>query len=171
MRHRKKRIKFSRSRAQRKALLRSLLRALIIHERIVTTTARAKYLRAEADKLITRGKHGRLSDRRLVYQVLGDHALVRRLFEAIVPRYPQSTGGYTRLLRVNNRKGDGAPQSLVELTRIEKKFKLHKEHKEAKAHKPTEEKAEVVPPKRDLKPSKGIASRVKNIFKKERDSL
>ena len=170
MRHRKKSEKFSRSRAQRKALVKALLRSVVINERIVTTTSRAKYLRAEVDRLITWGKRGTLADRRLVYRALGDHKLVRKVFEAIVPRYPATTGGYTRVLSVGVRKGDGAALSLLELTKFEKKRKPSKGVREKSANKLTEVKSDKEPPKKVKKPEKGIASRVKKIFKKERDS-
>ena len=85
MRHRRKSEKFSRSRAQRKALVKSLLQAVIVNERIVTTTSRAKYLRAEVDKLITWGKRGTLADKRLAYDVLGNHRMVTKLFNSILP--------------------------------------------------------------------------------------
>ncbi|MBN3040210.1 MAG: 50S ribosomal protein L17 [Candidatus Omnitrophica bacterium] len=169
MRHRKKSEKFSRSRAQRKALVKSLLKALIVNERIVTTASRAKYLRAEVDKLITLGKRGRVSDRRLAFDLLGDRTLVRKLFDAIAPRYPQNSGGYTRVLRMGRRKGDGALLSMLELTKIEKKIKKHREAKDKKAQKSSEEKTKEKQPKQDRKAKTGIASKVKNIFKKDRD--
>src|SRR3989338_8523555 len=106
MRHRKKSEKFSRSRGQRRALVKSLLRAIIINERIITTTSRAKYLRAEVDNLITKAKSGNLASRRLVYQKLGDHSLVKRLFETIAPRFKALTSGYTRIAQLIQRKGD-----------------------------------------------------------------
>lgn len=171
MRHRKKSEKFSRSRAQRKALIKSLLRALIINERITTTVSRAKYLRGEVDRLITCGKRGRLSDRRRAYQLLGDRKLVRRLFDAIVPRFPKTTGGYTRIFNVGRRRGDGACMAIVELTRVEKKRKTARVSKTKAAPKHAEEHPQTPPPKKEKKPVRGIASRVKKIFKKERDSL
>jgi len=77
MRHRKKSERFSRSQSQRKALIKSLLRAVIINERITTTTSRAKYLKGEVDGLITWAKKGTLAGKRLAYSVLGDHKLVK----------------------------------------------------------------------------------------------
>lgn len=167
MRHRKKSERFSRSRAQRKALIKSLLRAVLINERITTTTSRAKYLKGEVDKLITWAKKGTLSARRLAYRVLGDHKLVKRLFNEIGPRFKDISGGYTRCLRVNNRKGDGASLSLIELTRIIKIDKLHK--KKAKEA-PDEEGKEKISPKKEIKPKEGFVSGVRKIFKKERDA-
>ena len=173
MRHRKKSEKLSRSRAQKKALVKSLLRAIIINERITTTTSRAKYLKGEVDRLITWAKKGTLSGRRLVYRVLGDHELVKRLFNEIAPRFKNISGGYTRSLRMSNRKGDGASLSLIELTRIVKIDKPHKRKvKETEAKETIKEEAQrKVPPKKEAKPKKGFVSGVRKIFKKERDAL
>jgi|TARA_B100000315_G_scaffold258540_1_gene311074 large subunit ribosomal protein L17 len=169
MRHRKKSENFSRSRAQKKALVKALLRSLIINERIVTTTSKAKYLRGEFDRLLTWSKRGRLHDKRLAYQVVGDHKLVRRLFEAIAPRYPQSTGGYTRVLKVGRRKGDGAQLSLIELTKVERKKKPLKEAKDKETQSLTPKKVNQSEDAKDKTAKKGIISGVKKIFKKERN--
>lgn len=173
MRHRKKSEKFSRSRAQRKALVKSLLRAILINERITTTTSRAKYLRGEVDRAITLAKKGTLSAKRLAFQRIGDHKLVKRLFNEIAPRFKDISGGYTRVLRLLPRKGDGAPLSLIELTRI---VKIDKPQKRKIKETETKEilKAEgqrKVPPKKEAKPKKGFVSGVRKIFKKERDAL
>jgi len=168
MRHRKKSEKFSRSRAQRKALIKALTRAVIINERIVTTTSRAKYLRGEIDSLITLGKKGSIFYKRLAYKKLGDHNLVKRLFEVIAPRFKTISGGYTRVLQLGKRHGDGASLSLLELTRVTKKKKVQKEHKGKEKVKVSEEKEKKVAPKKEEKQKKGIVSGVKKIFKKER---
>lgn len=173
MRHRKKSERFSRSRAQRKALVKSLARALIINERITTTTSRAKYLRGVVDRLITLAKKGSLSGRRLAYRTLEDHKLVKRLFDDIGPRFKDISGGYTRVLRLNNRKGDGASLSLIELTRIVRKEKTYKKKVKETEFKETfkEDGREKVPPKKEAKSKKGFVSGVRKIFKKERDAL
>ncbi len=173
MRHRKKSEKFSRSRAQKKALIKSLLRAMIINERITTTTSRAKYLKGEIDRLITWAKKGTLSDRRLAYRILGDHKLVKRLFNEIAPRFRNISGGYTRSLRLTKRKGDGALLSLIELTRIVKKEVPHKRKVKETEAKETlkDEDQRKVPPKKEAKPKKGFVSGVRKIFKKNKDAL
>jgi len=171
MRHRKKSEKFSRSRAQRKALMKSLLRAVVINERITTTVSRAKHLRGAVDRLIGCGKRGTLADRRRAYQLLGDRRLVRRLFDAIAPRFPKTAGGYTRIFNVGRRSGDGAQMAILELTKVEKKKKSAKLTKTKAEPKHTGEHPSAPPPKKERKPTRGIASRVKKIFKKERDSL
>jgi len=167
MRHRKKSEKFSRSRAQRKALINSLLRAVIINERITTTTSRAKYMRGEVERLITKGKNDNLASRRLVYKRLGDHKLVKRLFEVIAPRFKSINGGYTRIAHLVPRKGDGASLSLLELTKREVKKKVVKGKKDKASDSDKAKKEESATPKKQDK--KGIISGVKKIFKKERD--
>ena len=172
MRHRKKSEKLSRSRAQKKALVKSLLRAIIINERITTTTSRAKYLKGEVDRLITRAKKGTLSDRRLAFRRLGDYKLVKRLFDEIAPRFKSISGGYTRSLRLTKRKGDGAPLSLIELTRIVKIDKPRKgKIKETEAKETLNgEDQKKVPPKKEAGPKKGFVSGVRKIFKKDKDA-
>ncbi|MCK4519990.1 MAG: 50S ribosomal protein L17 [Candidatus Omnitrophica bacterium] len=173
MRHRKKSERFSRPRAQKKALVKSLVRAMVINERITTITSRAKYLKGEIDRLITRAKKGTLAGKRLAYRILEDHKLVKKLFDDIGPRFKDVNGGYTRSLRLGNRKGDGASLSIIELTKRVKKKKIHKK-KEGKAEvkeASKEEKSEKVPPKKITKPKKSFVTGVKKIFKKERDAL
>lgn len=155
MRHRKTTKKLSRSRAQRKALISALVRAVISKERIITTQAKAKALRKWVDKLITWAKNDTLHHKRLSYRLLKDHLLVKRLFEVIGPRFKTINGGYCRVLDLRRRKGDGALISVFELTKREE---IVKKAKEPKIKHEEEKKA----------PRKGIMSGVKNIFKKER---
>ncbi|MCK9614535.1 MAG: 50S ribosomal protein L17 [Candidatus Omnitrophica bacterium] len=171
MRHRKKSQKFSRSRAQRKALKKSLLRSLIIYERIKTSEAKAKELSSWIDRLISLAKESTLANRRLAYKVLCDHMLVKKLFDNIAPRFKDINGGYSRIFGLGYRKGDASKISLIELTRVEKKEKkvIHKKEKEQK-HVEIERKEERHAPLKE-KPKKTIIDGVKGIFKKERDSL
>lgn len=90
---------FNRSAAQRRALLRSLARSLIMHERISTTEAKARELRPFVERLVTYGKKGTLANRRLAVARLGDQAAVKKLFSAIGPRYAGRAGGYTRIVK------------------------------------------------------------------------
>jgi len=162
MRHRKKSERFSRSRAQRKALIRSLLRSLFIYERIVTTQSKAKGVRGWVDKLIEWAKKDTLHHRRLAYRILCDHKLVKRLFEEIAPRFKDISGGYTRIVNVGYRKGDGALLSLLELTRIKEKKKEKKkkeEKKEAGIEKETPSQ-EIVQPQK-----KSFLQGIKRLFK------
>ncbi len=172
MRHKKKSEKFSRSRAQRKALIKSLLRSVVIYERIQTTESKAKALRSWVDKLITWGKRDDLHSRRLAYRLLGDHHLVQRLFTDLAPRFKDVNGGYTRVIDVGYRKGDGAKMSILELTRLEpKKKKVGK--KEAKTSTKPETKTEALPVEEEkrLDKDKGFLKGIKKIFKKDKGTL
>lgn len=161
--------KFSRSYAQRKALVRSLLRALLIYERVTTTGGKAKALKSNADRLITWAKKDNLHYRRLSYQILGDHDLVKRLFDVVGPRFKDMQGGYTRVLDLGFRRGDGAKSSLLELTRREEKKDKETKGREKRAGK--EKKAENAAVKPAAVPKKkGIISGVRNIFKKNKDA-
>ncbi|MDD4955805.1 MAG: 50S ribosomal protein L17, partial [Candidatus Omnitrophica bacterium] len=95
MRHRKKSQKFSRPRAQRKALKKSLLRSLLIYERIKTSEAKAKELSSWVDRLISMAKEPTLHHKRLAYELLCDHMLVKKLFDNIAPRFKEIKGGYS----------------------------------------------------------------------------
>ncbi|MBU1122913.1 MAG: 50S ribosomal protein L17 [Candidatus Omnitrophota bacterium] len=169
MRHRKKTAKLSRPRAQRKALISSLLRAIVIKERISTTEAKAKALRSWIDKLITWAKDDTLHHRRLSYRLLKDHKLVKRLFEVIGPRFKTINGGYCRVLGLSPRKGDGAAISILELTRREEPKKKVKGKKDTEVKEVKKERKVVV--KKEKPSNKGIMSGVKNIFKKGRNAL
>ena len=118
MRHRKSGRKFNRTPAHRKAMFRNMASALIEHGRIQTTEAKAKELRGVVEKLVTKAKRNDLHSRRLVYKVLGDHKLVKRLFDEIAPKYLDVPGGYTRVLKLGDpRPGDCAPLALIEFTK------------------------------------------------------
>ncbi len=115
MRHRKKGRSLSRSPSHRKALLRNMAMSLFQHERITTTTARAKELRPYAERLITLAKRGDLHARRLAARRITDRDVLGKLFDDIAPRYSERPGGYTRILKLGNRKGDAAEMALIEL--------------------------------------------------------
>ncbi len=167
MRHRKKSERFSRSRAQKKALVKSLLRALIIHEQITTTTSKAKYLRGESDRLITLAKKNTLAGRRQAYRLLESHSLVKRLFDAIGPRFKDISGGYTRALLLGKRKGDGASLSRLELTKLVKKATKLKDKKGKAAESEPKAKEAKTSHKKERQQKKGIMSGVRKIFKKD----
>ena len=108
---------------QRKAMLRDLATDLIIHERIITTEARAKELRKTVEKLITLGKRGDLHARRQAVSVLRkkevnsetDQTVVQKLFSDIAPKYEGRNGGYTRIIKTSPRRGDAARMAVIEL--------------------------------------------------------
>jgi large subunit ribosomal protein L17 len=91
--------------------------ALIKHEQIVTTLPKAKELRPIVEKLVTLGKRGGLALRRQAIGEMRYHDLVKTLFDVLAPRYTDRQGGYTRIIKVENRKGDNAPMAVIELVR------------------------------------------------------
>lgn len=115
MRHRKKGRKLSRTASHRRATLRNMATSLFLHERIETTTAKAKELRPYAERLITLAKRGDLHARRLAAAKIQDRDAVGKLFDELGPRYSERPGGYTRILKLGARKGDAADMSLIEL--------------------------------------------------------
>jgi large subunit ribosomal protein L17 len=117
VRHRKKGRQLSRTRSHRKATLRNLATSLFQHERIETTTAKAKELRPYAERLITLARRGDVHSRRLAAMKIQDRDVLGKLFDDIAPRYMERPGGYTRVLKLGNRKGDAAEMSLIELVR------------------------------------------------------
>ena len=117
MRHRNKGRKLSRTSTHRRATLRNLATSLFLHERIETTTAKAKELRPFAERLITLARRGDVHARRVAGRKLQDRDVLGKLFDDIAPRYVERPGGYTRILKVRRRKGDAAEMSLIELVR------------------------------------------------------
>ena len=115
MRHRLAGRRLGRPTDQRKALYRGLVRDLLIHERIQTTVAKAKEVRGLAERVITYGKKGTLNHRRLALAFLPDKDVVARVFDELSQRYEDRPGGYTRVLKLGPRKGDGAPMAILEL--------------------------------------------------------
>ncbi|MEA2467774.1 MAG: large subunit ribosomal protein [Thermoleophilaceae bacterium] len=116
MRHQKQRHKLSRDSAHRKSLMMNLSKELIDHERIETTTAKAKAVKPEVERLITLAKRGDLHARRQALSALGqDKFMVYKLFEEIAPRYAERPGGYTRILKLGPRKSDATEMALLEL--------------------------------------------------------
>ena len=115
MRHLKTGRKHNRSASHRLALMRNLVTSLFRHERIQTTDPKAKELRGWADHVITLGKEGTLHARRQAIGIVQDKGVVRKIFDSLAPRYKDRPGGYTRIVKVGWRHGDGAPLSLIEL--------------------------------------------------------
>lgn len=115
MRHRKKGRNLSRSPSHRRAVLRNMATSLFRHERITTTTARAKELRPYAERLVTLARRGDLHARRQVARRIADREVLGKLFDDIGPRYAERPGGYTRILKLGTRKGDAADMALIEL--------------------------------------------------------
>jgi large subunit ribosomal protein L17 len=156
MRHRKAGRKLNRSWEHRKAMFRNMARSLVVHESIRTTEARAKEMRKVADNLVTLAVKGDLHAKRQAYKVLNDHALVKRLFDEIGPRFAGVSGGYTRVVKLGHpRAGDAAPMAVIEFSirageQAETKDKPKKAAKKAapkaeKKDKKAETKAEEAP--------------------------
>lgn len=125
--------KFAREAGPRKALFRNLVSQLILHEEITTTLEKAKEIRPITEKLITKAKKGTLADRRLAGEFLSnkDKAL-EKLFVELGPLYKERKGGYTRILKLENRAGDNAKMARIMLLDTEKLTKKEIEKKPAK---------------------------------------
>lgn len=114
MRHRVAGRKLQRTSAHRAALFRNMAAALIKHEQITTTLAKAKELRPYTEKLVTLAKKGGLSNRRLAHARLLDDAQLTKLFDVIALRYAERAGGYTRVVKAGIRASDASPMAIIE---------------------------------------------------------
>ena len=115
MRHGKKIAKLGRTAPHRKAMLSNMMASLFINERVTTTQTRAKELKRTAERVLTCAKKGDLHARRQVLRVIADKQVVAKLFDELGPRYKSRNGGYTRVIKLGPRRGDGAFMSIVEL--------------------------------------------------------
>ena len=114
MRHQKKTVKLGRKAEHRKALLANQVCNLIEHQRIKTTLAKAKAVRPIAEKMVTLGKNGSLHARRTAFSALRHKDAVKKLFDEIAPRSTERNGGYTRIVRLGQRKSDSALMAFIE---------------------------------------------------------
>jgi len=114
MRHLKRTAKLGRTGEHRNAMLANLVCSLIIHKRVTTTLAKAKAARPVAEKMVTLGKSGTIHDRRLAAARLHREDAVRILFNEIAPTQAERNGGYTRILRLNQRQGDAAQLAILQ---------------------------------------------------------
>ena len=147
MRHQKKTIKLGRTAEHRKALLANQVCSLIAHQRVKTTLAKAKAVRPLAEKMVTFGKNGSLHARRMALSMLRQKDAVKKLFDEIAPRSADRNGGYTRIVKLGQRKSDSASMAFIEwvdaaqvIEEKEPKEKPNKKQKEA-APPPKEEAA------------------------------
>ena len=115
MRHKMGHRKLNRTSSHRKAMFANMSAALIKHEQIRTTVAKAKELRPIVEKLITLGKKGNLHARRFAIARMAPDANIEKLFGEIATRYESRSGGYTRIIKDGNRYGDSAPMAYIEL--------------------------------------------------------
>lgn len=115
MRHHNANRKFGREKKQRTALLAGLAVALVEQEKIETTLAKAKELRSFVEPLITKAKTGTIHARRLVRsQIMNNDTQTKKIFEVLAPKYQTTQGGYTRVIRLGQRLGDGAEMAIIE---------------------------------------------------------
>lgn len=137
MRHQVKGRKLRRPTAHRLALLRNLVTSFLEKERVRTTLAKAKEARPLAEKMITLGKRGTLHARRQVLAFVRKETAVAKVFDDLGPRFAQRPGGYSRIIRLGQRQGDGADLAMLELvgTEFKKKAKKKKKDKEKPAKK------------------------------------
>jgi large subunit ribosomal protein L17 len=131
MRHQKKTVKLGRTASHRKALIANQICSLIEHSRIKTTLAKAKAVRPVAEKMVTLGKNASLHSRRTALAVLRQKEAVKKLFEEIAPRSAARQGGYTRIIKLGQRKSDSAPLAFLEFVDAP-----HGEETETPAEKP-----------------------------------
>jgi large subunit ribosomal protein L17 len=115
MRHNVAGRKLGRSSAHRKALYRNLVTDLLKHGKITTTEAKAKEIRRLAERMITLGKKGGLHSRRQALSFILDEKVTEKVFTELVPKYAERHGGYTRIIKLSPRLGDGAPMIQIEL--------------------------------------------------------
>jgi large subunit ribosomal protein L17 len=136
MRHRVKGRKFNRTASHRAALLRSLATSLLKYKRIKTTLAKAKEAKSFVEAIITKARKNDLAARRHVLSIIHDKDVVKELFGEIISKIGERPGGYTRVIKLGNRRGDAAEVAILELVDyndvINAKAEEHKEKKEAK---------------------------------------
>src|SRR5882724_9250889 len=152
MRHKRSGFKLKRDAGSRKALLKGLVTSVIEHERVVTTVTKAKAVRPLVEKMITLAKRDTLHTRRQAAAFLETPAAVKKLFDTLGTRFGQRPGGYTRIVKLGFRKGDGAEQAMLELVgselvkraaerakRREERLKAQREGREPEEGQQTEE--------------------------------
>lgn len=114
MRHRVQRSRLNRQNSHRKATINSLVRSLVLRNRIQTTLPKAQVTARSADRLMTFGKRGDVAAQRMAFESLQSRELVHRLIHVLVPLFKERKGGYTRIIKLMPRKGDAAPMALLE---------------------------------------------------------
>ncbi|MBN1356463.1 50S ribosomal protein L17 [bacterium] len=119
MRHRKQKVKLGRDASHRNAMIRNMTASLIEHERIRTTLHKAKGVRRTVDHVITLAKREDLHARRQVMEIIQDKEIVKKLFDTLASRYADRPGGFTRIYRLDNRRGDAAEMAVIELVDAE----------------------------------------------------
>jgi large subunit ribosomal protein L17 len=134
--------RLSRKAGHRKAMLRNMAISLFQFERIKTTKAKAKEVRRCAEKMITRAKTDSVHNRRIIARDIHDKAVLSKLFVEIAPRYTSRPGGYTRIVKLGSRQGDGAAMVLLELVDRVIKERKRREKTESAKEEPAEDESE-----------------------------
>lgn len=169
MRHAKRSQNLSRPSEHRGAMLGSLVKGLIEHGQITTTHARAKEAQRLADRLVTLGKEGSIHSRRRAFRVLQDQELVGRLFKDVAPRFIDVRGGYTRVVRLPFRPGDGATPAVLAFSRLPAVIQETPKTKAAPAKAPTEPaKALAAKPEEEEKKGKGLLEGIRSIWTRKK---
>lgn len=159
MRHQMANRKLGRTSAHRNAMFRNQVSSVIAHERIVTTLIKAKELRPIVEKFITLGKNDSVHNRRQAASFIADNSLVQKLFTDISPRFAQRPGGYTRIIKLGPRRGDGAEMAILELVD-------RKEEAAAPAPAPAKAAKKAAAPKKEAKAPEAEAAPKKKAAKK-----
>jgi large subunit ribosomal protein L17 len=170
MRHRKQRSRLSMMTARRNATMINMVKSLFEHQRIQTIKARAKVARRLAESLITLSKEDTVAARRRAYSILNDRDLVGKLFKEIAPLFKNRSSGYTRIIPLGFRRGDGATLAILELTEMKvvtktPKKKKEKTKEEAKSEAKAEAKAAKETAAEDKKEIKKEEAKIKHIPK------
>lgn len=170
MRHGMANRKLGRKSAHRNAMFRNQLASMIDHERIITTLIKAKELRPQIEKMVTLGKEDSIHGRRLAARIVPDETLIQKLFTNISPRFVERPGGYTRIIKLGPRRGDGAEMAILEFVDFkfedEKKVSSTPAAKKSKAKKPAED---IKDEAAEAKPKKKTASKKAAPKKSEED--
>ncbi len=153
--------KFGRTANQRKALFRGLISSLFEYERIETTVARAKAIKATAEKLVTFGKQGDLHAKRMVFSYIPNRTVVAKLFAEIAPRFTERNGGYLRIVQTRRRVNDSAPMAIIEF--------VDYDTRKAKIAPIAEKKGEVKTEKKETKAKKSAAATKKPAEKRNKE--
>ena len=151
MRHGMVNRKLGRTSAHRAALFRNQLSSLIDRERIITTLPKAKELRPQIERLITIGRTDNLHNRRQVFRVVGNETLVAKVFDTLGPRFANTPGGYTRIIKIGPRRGDAAETAIIEFVGYE--LKVEEKPEEPASKKTAAPKKEKPEPKEEAAPA------------------
>jgi len=141
--------KLNRTSSHRKAMFSNMAVSILDNERITTTLAKAKEVRSVVERLITYAKRGNLHSIRLAERRVKNKTILKKLFDDIAPSYKEREGGYTRIIKLNERKGDNAPMAIIELTGRGAPDPVRKKKKKVKAKKAAPKKAEQATEKKE----------------------